>query len=169
MKRLHRPGAAMVVALTALFVALGGTGVAATQGLIPGTQIKDHSIAAVKLTSNALKSLRGNVGPAGDIGPAGSTGVSGGFDPSKIAYIVGPSVTIPAETVGFADATCPAGSVVIGGGFFNSITAVGGGSAAPDERCPSEQRLARDRQQQHGDPGDRVRDCDLRRAVTEKL
>ena len=80
----------------------------------------------MKLTPNALKSLRGNVGPAGDIGRAGSTGTSGGFDPSKIAYIVGPSVTIPAETVGFADATCPSGSVVIGGGFFNSITAVGG-------------------------------------------
>lgn len=74
MKALKHP--ATVIAVAALFVALGG-GAAYASGLISGSQIKNHSIAATKLTAKALKQLRGNRGPAGPAGQQGIQGVQG--------------------------------------------------------------------------------------------
>jgi len=61
----------------ALFVALGGGAVAYAAGVINGSQIKNHSIAAKKLTSSAIKSLHGQTGPAGPPGPQGVPGPQG--------------------------------------------------------------------------------------------
>jgi hypothetical protein len=71
-KGLRHP--ATLVAATALFVALGGGAAAYASGLISGSQIKNHSIPATKLTKTAIESLRGKRGlrgPAGQPGPSG--------------------------------------------------------------------------------------------------
>lgn len=54
--RPRRPSAALVVALIALFVALGGPAEAAR--LITGKQVKDHSLQTKDLSRKAVKSLR---------------------------------------------------------------------------------------------------------------
>lgn len=74
-KQLRHP--ATIVAALALFVALGG-GAAWAGGLIPGSRIKNHSIATRKLTKKAINSLRGLTGPAGPQGPQGLAGTPGG-------------------------------------------------------------------------------------------
>ena len=68
--RLHHLG------LLALFVALGGTSFAAA-GAIRGTQIAPHSIPKNRLTSGAIKSLRGGRGAQGVPGAQGPQGLKG--------------------------------------------------------------------------------------------
>jgi len=63
LKHLKHP--ATIVSAVALFVAFGGGAAAYASGLIPGSQIKNHSIPAKKLTASAIKSLHGARGPAG--------------------------------------------------------------------------------------------------------
>lgn len=75
MKRLTHP--ATVIAAVALFLALGGGAAAYESGLISGSQIKNHSIPAKKLTKSAIKSLRGKRGPAGAKGATGPQGPGG--------------------------------------------------------------------------------------------
>jgi len=79
-----RPGT--VIAVVALFIAIGGTATAAS-GLIngkkikPGTitakQIKNKSITKNKLAPAAIKSLEEAQGPAGPAGQKGATGATG--------------------------------------------------------------------------------------------
>lgn len=87
MKRLKHP--AMVIAAVALFVALGG-GAAYATGLISGSQIKNHSIPAKKLTKAAIESLRGMRGPAGPTGPTGTTGATGATGATGLTGPQGP-------------------------------------------------------------------------------
>ena len=67
---------ALVLAMIALLVALGGTAGAAS-GLITGAQIKDRSIGLVDLSGNARHALKGQQGPRGLQGVAGPTGATG--------------------------------------------------------------------------------------------
>jgi hypothetical protein len=134
----------MVISIIALFVALGGTGIAARSALIGSKQIADHSIRLVDLNASAVKALRGQRGPAGPAGangaagpqgpagpagaagpqgPSGANGVNGTFDPSKVQYIVGPEVMVAPGANDASVATCPDGSLAISGGFI-----VGGGA-----------------------------------------
>src|SRR5689334_13236136 len=79
------PSPSLAVSITALVVAMGGTGYAATKlsgssikaGTITGKQIKKHSLPAGKLSPSALAALRGAQGPAGPAGPAGKDGAPG--------------------------------------------------------------------------------------------
>jgi len=81
MKYLKHP--ATVIAALALFVALGG---GATAGvLMSGAQIKNHTIAAKKLTRHAIKALRGQRGAPGPTGPTGPQGPAGAGG-SALAY-----------------------------------------------------------------------------------
>jgi hypothetical protein len=64
------------VALLALFVALGGTSVAAAN-LINGKQIKPNSIPKNRLTKAAIAGLKGNRGAGGPTGARGATGLQG--------------------------------------------------------------------------------------------
>jgi hypothetical protein len=50
---------ATVIASVALFAALGGGAAAYAAGMINGSQIKNHTISAKKLTNSAVKSLHG--------------------------------------------------------------------------------------------------------------
>jgi hypothetical protein len=79
MKALRHPATA--IALLALFLGLGG-GAALAGGLISGSQIKNHSIAAKKLTRAAVNALRGQRGPAGQTGPTGQAGPAGARGPA---------------------------------------------------------------------------------------
>jgi hypothetical protein len=81
MKNLRHP--ATVIAAIALFVSLGSG--AWASGLISGSHIKNHSIAAKKLTTHAVKTLHGRRGARGARGPAGAAGPAGPAG-SAIAY-----------------------------------------------------------------------------------
>jgi Collagen triple helix repeat (20 copies) len=73
---------AAVLAAAALVAALTVGGATAAR-LISGTSIKNHSIALVKLTFAAQKTLRaGKRGPAGAQGPAGPAGPQGPAGPA---------------------------------------------------------------------------------------
>jgi hypothetical protein len=61
------------IALLALFLALGGTSLAAAS-YISGKQIKPHTIATNRLTNKAIKQLKGNRGLPGERGPTGPEG-----------------------------------------------------------------------------------------------
>lgn len=97
MRQLRPLSPALVISVIALFVALGGGAAAYASGLISGSQIKNHSIPAKKLTKSAIKSLRGQrgaLGPAGPSGPAGATGQAGPQGPVGPTGLQGPSGTI---------------------------------------------------------------------------
>jgi hypothetical protein len=90
MHRLRRPHLTYsnLVASLALFVALGGTGYAATQ-LAPNSvgtaQLKRGAVTAAKIsarTRRALKGKRGLQGPAGLTGATGAIGPAGAIGPT---------------------------------------------------------------------------------------
>jgi hypothetical protein len=106
---------ATVISLLALFVALGGEAAMAS-GLISGKNIKNHTIAAEKLTPSAIKALRGDRGPAGATGPTGLTGAQGPIGPSSAVSAYNQSTVVYGSTgIGPAlvSLTLPAGSYVI--------------------------------------------------------
>lgn len=131
LRRLFTPS--MVVALLALTVALSGTAVAA-KGLITGAQIKDHSIGYVDISTLAVGKLRGRVGrvgppgPQGAQGPAGATGATGPagttgtFSSANVQVVNSGQVPVNPESAGQAEATCPAGTKLIGGGMITGAT-----------------------------------------------
>ena len=92
MKRFRMPSPALAVSLVALFVALSGTALAATN-YINGKHIKPHSIPKNRLTAGAIKGLKGDRGPAGAKGAKGDTGETGPTGPSNAysTYAVGPT------------------------------------------------------------------------------
>ncbi len=110
MLRLRRPGPAMLVAMFALFIALGGVSVAATSVLLPrnsvGTaQIKNDSVTAAKVAHNSISSVlvkNGTLmavdfaanqipaGPQGAKGDTGSTGPQGAKGDTGAAGAQGP-------------------------------------------------------------------------------
>ena len=74
--RLRAPSPALVISLVALFVALGGTSLAAAN-YINGKHIKPHSIPTDRLTKRAIKTLHGAQGPRGPQGTQGLQGPKG--------------------------------------------------------------------------------------------
>jgi hypothetical protein len=112
MKRLPSP--ALAVALVALGVALGGTGVAATNGLITGADIKNHSVGLNDLSYRAIKELRGRRGPRGPTGRPVS--IAGRLTLHQAQTTLGPG------SIGSAIATCPAGTVALSGGAHTTGT-----------------------------------------------
>jgi len=91
----HRPSPAMIVAMLALFVAMGGTGYAVSKlpkgsvgpaqirkSAVRSQHIKPGSITAAKLAKSTLSALRsGDGAPAGTQGPVTSSGA-----PDNVAY-----------------------------------------------------------------------------------
>jgi hypothetical protein len=70
------------LALLALFVALGGTSVAATNALVPrnsvaSPQVVNGSLLKADLAKKTIRELKGNRGPRGPGGPKGPTGTQG--------------------------------------------------------------------------------------------
>src|ERR1700729_3373570 len=96
--RSYRPSGAMLVALLALFLSLGGLGYAGqVVNLIDGHQIKKGSIEADRLSKQARGTLKGrtgsrgargakgNAGPQGAAGARGAPGATGGAGPAGTA------------------------------------------------------------------------------------
>ena len=86
MKRmLHWPSPSMAVALTALFVALGGTGYAALtitgknvrNSSLTGRDIKNNSVRSADVAGLLARDFKAGQLPAGPRGPAGSQGPQG--------------------------------------------------------------------------------------------
>jgi hypothetical protein len=114
--RLRTPSPALVISVLALFVALGGTSLAAA-GFINGEHIKPHSIPADRLTKGAIKALRGTQGPRGPQGThglRGSKGDTGDIGPSN-AYsgYFAPAFGVGAEYKMVVSQTLGAGSYVV--------------------------------------------------------
>lgn len=127
---MKAPSVSLVVSGVALFVALSGTAVAAKQALAPantvGTQaIVNGSIRMTDIAPSTVKLLRGQTGAVGltgapgGQGPAGASGPAGGFDPTKVQVVQGSDATV-GSTIGSSTASCPSGTVVVGGGGFTS-------------------------------------------------
>jgi hypothetical protein len=90
-RRPRTPSPAMIVAVAALFVALGGTGYAATTLLprgsvgehqlrtsaVTGSKIRPRTIRLSDIATSTRNSLRGQAGPQGPQGPAGAQGPPG--------------------------------------------------------------------------------------------
>jgi hypothetical protein len=129
MHRIRHAPVAPVIALLALFVALGGTATAAhlitgkdvRNGSLSGADIRDGSIPAKKLSKGVQAALKrgGGVGTAGTAGVAGTPGVAGAPGPAGAVGPAGPSGgTGPTGPRGPSDAfaTAAASHVVSGAG-----------------------------------------------------
>jgi hypothetical protein len=133
------------LALLALFLALGGTSIAATNTLLPansvGTkQLKNRAVTKSKLAKKTIAALRGNrgaTGANGATGPAGAVGATGATGPAGPPGISGYQMvdvysafnsTSPKSVSVF----CPTGMKAIGGGGVIS----GSGLAAIDGSVP---------------------------------
>jgi hypothetical protein len=112
MRKVTRHLQSNLVAYTALLFAFCGTSFAAAN-YINGKQIRPHSIPKNRLTASAIKSLRGARGPQGPAGFA-SVKVVGGA--TAVQCPVFPGGVCQA---GQSEAVCPAGSVLVGGGFIS--------------------------------------------------
>lgn len=131
--RSLRSSPALIVAIVALVVAMGGTSYAAVTlaknsvlskhikngqvktadlraSAVTGGKVKDGSLGAVDFAAGQLPA-----GPQVATGPAGPAGPQGVPGPVNTVTVVASS-TVAAGTFGSATATCPAGKEVVGGG-----------------------------------------------------
>ena len=124
---------ATIIAILALFVAVGGTATAAS-GLINGAKLKNNSVAGKKLknktvTKNKLapktiKALKGKQGPKGEQGPKGQPGKDGVVAP---VYTEFDNVNLPANTeLAIGTVNVPAGKYLVTGSanVFSNGTAI---------------------------------------------
>jgi hypothetical protein len=127
--RPGRPSPALVIALIALFVALGGTGYAALKlpkNSVGTKQLKNNAVTGVKvkngsLTSSDFKLGQIPAGPQGPQGPQGAQGVQGVPGPVNVTFVQGDATTVfSGGDQEFAEADCPSGTVPSGGGVFSS-------------------------------------------------
>ena len=129
MRRLlrHRPSPAMVVACTALAVALGGTGYAAIKlprNSVGVTQLRANSVTSGKVRNGSLtaRDFRKSSLPRGPRGPEGPQGASAPGAIPRVAYAsrdpfpAGPPVDVGATNVDLVALTVPAGT----GGYQSS-------------------------------------------------
>jgi hypothetical protein len=110
---------ALIVAIIALVVAIGGTAYAVKK--VSGKQIKDESVTGKDVKDGSLTaddaddSLQGEAGPRG---PQGLQGPQGPEGPPATANFTTVTATSPTNVNGKEfGADCPEGSEVIGGGF----------------------------------------------------
>lgn len=123
-----------LVAYVALFVALSGSGYAATAKLLPknsvGTkQVIDHSLLRQDFKSGTLlrgpagpRGASGATGPAGPAGPTGTAGTQGPPGPVNLTYAESALTALPANSQVTQVAVCPSGMVATGGGSLTAST-----------------------------------------------
>jgi len=93
------------------------------------TQVQKTSTAAMKkanANAKAIQALKtGTVAGAGIQGPKGDPGPAGGFDPTKVFRVAGPSVPVSSDedSVGYS-MECPPGAIVLSGGYWVSTSSV---------------------------------------------
>jgi hypothetical protein len=123
--RLVRQSPAMIVALLALFVAMGGTAIAASSALVTGKQIANSSITGADVKNKSLtpKDFKGSVrGPRGLRGLTGATGATGAKGDKGDKGDKGEDITVsstlkPGETI-YGPWGVSSGSSTTGYGFF---------------------------------------------------
>jgi hypothetical protein len=117
----RKPSPAAVVAVLALFVALGGTAVAAHHFLITS---------AKQIKPSVLRELKGATGRPGPAGPAGSQGASGApgaqgpagpVNVSALTIVRAPDVLVRPQTEATSVASCANGSHVVSGGGWTGV------------------------------------------------
>lgn len=151
--RLRRPSGAMMVAVLALFVALGGTAFAGpiaslakkvsgnsiikkrslsanrlAKNTLTGTEIKESGLGAVPFANAATNATNAtNAGVAGTAGAANSL--------NGVQYVSGPATALDSTVTNLTlvSAQCPAGKKAIGGGQTNN----GGPSTATQQEGPT--------------------------------
>jgi hypothetical protein len=121
---LRKPSPAAVVAIVALFVALGGTAVAAHRFLITSTrQIKPSVLRELK-GAGARRGPAGATGPQGASGPQGPQGAEGPPGPvnlSALTTVRAADVLVHPQTEVTSVATCPSGSRVVSGSAWTGV------------------------------------------------
>jgi hypothetical protein len=118
---------AFMAAVVAAVVA-AASGTAATM-VVTSKNIKDSTIQTVDISRKAKRALKGNRGPRGAAGPAGAAGAQGPRGPQgppgppgvagkSVSYSSAYSefVAVPPGSFRFANAICPAGTELVGGG-----------------------------------------------------
>ena len=140
--RLRRPSPALVVAVVALFVAMGGTGYAAfklpkssvgtkqiKKNAVTGAKVKSGTLGLSDLAASARNSLKGQTGPAGQNGAAGARGPSDVFHATGSTACGGNCTANSTHQIVSLD--LPAGSYVIHGkAVLQGITSPGSDSAS---------------------------------------
>jgi len=131
-----RPSPSMVVAFIALFVAIGGSSYAVTRlpaGSVGPKQLKKNAVTGAKVKNGSLTAADIKVGSLAGVASAASAAsaahanAAGSLD--RVVYVnqpgtVGPATPDPADpvnnpptpTIVGASATCPAGTLAVGGG-----------------------------------------------------
>jgi hypothetical protein len=128
-----RPSPALIISVLALVGSTAGTALGAGALSHPGSGTTPSAEASASVKSLAKKYAkkyakryaklyarrgpRGATGPKGSRGSRGPTGRTGGFNTSKIARVDGPTASVAAGATGTSTAPCPAGAVVLGGGW----------------------------------------------------
>jgi len=127
---------ANVLALVALFIALGGTSYAALtlpKNSVGTRQIRPRAVTLSKISTSARKSLTGQTGPAGrtgpmgqtgpagPTGPKGETGMTGASGPVNVVMRIGTATAVASNASATASVGCNAGEMATGGGFFTQV------------------------------------------------
>jgi hypothetical protein len=110
------------VGYVALLFSMGGTSYAATN-LLPANSVGTKQVINHSLLKADFKAGQLPAGERGPAGPAGSAGIA------AVTAVDGPAVTMCASGGGAcqiqtATATCPSGSVVVGGGWASTSSNV---------------------------------------------
>jgi hypothetical protein len=126
MKRSY-PSPALIIACLALFVAMGGTGYAATQ-LPSGQGLATASKSAAKRGPRGPRGPQGPEGLQGLQGPQGIPGTPGKAGSNAFGalhYVAGPLGGIPAGEQLYVTAQCASGEHPVGGGVLSGAEGVG--------------------------------------------
>jgi len=136
-----------LVALLALFIALGGAAYAATQlpkNSVGTKQLKKGAVTKAKIKKSTLKALQGARGPAG---PAGPVGPAGGALPAGVtlrgSFALGENVNPAADLTAFANESFGGYALgarplvhVVGGVYGGTAPAACPGTVSAPEAAP---------------------------------
>jgi hypothetical protein len=127
MSRLqYRPSPAMVVAVVALFVALGGGAYAAFRlpaNSVGSKQLKRHAVTPTKVAPATVRLFRGQTGDRGVQGLKGDTGPTG---PSDVYADGTGNAALTSSHTAYGQTTVPAGSYLLEGKANFNAGASGG-------------------------------------------
>ena len=115
MSKLRRFLATNVIGLVALFFALGGTAFAA-RGLITGSDIAADTITGANVNESTLGKVPSSTN-ADLLGGASASSFLRGY-----VTVNGATVTLAPGQSGYAEALCPSGKQVLGGGYDTVVS-----------------------------------------------
>jgi hypothetical protein len=139
---LRRPSPATVVAAVALFVALGGTSIAAVSALprssVGTAQLRNNAVNSAKVKNGSLRlaDFARNSIPAGPAGPTGPAGPAGPAGPGARWALVTPAGSIVTQSGGITAAAKPGpGQYILnfGSAVAGKLIIVSSGRAADPE------------------------------------